>query len=167
MLRHSVPAEVPDVLLAAHFAWLGVFGVGSVPVDARARLRAAMRVVLRRQLVHGAGGWVPSAADRAVAGGVPAVLAQVHHEAPHPYASRCRRIRLPGGPVCGGCRRVDAVQPCAFRQLHRFWRKLQPDGERYDEARLEYRPLGAGAVRVFLAAAQRHRRVPVSAGGAV
>ena len=55
---------------------------------------ASLRLVSGRKPVHGPGCRMPSAAYRAVAGGIPAVLAQVHHEANHPHAQGRDRVRL-------------------------------------------------------------------------
>ena len=74
----------------------------------------------------------------------------------------CLHRALPRG---GG--RPDGVQPCALRLVRGLRGELQPHGERHDEARVEHRAFGSGAVRVLPAAAQRHGRVPVFAAGAV
>ena len=79
LLRHHVPREVPDLLLPAHHVRPGVLGVGPVLLDALAARRAQVRLAVRRVAVHGARGWLPSPAARAVTSGLPAVLAHLHH----------------------------------------------------------------------------------------
>ena len=106
LLRHPVPAEVPHLLLAAHHAGAGVLGVGAVLLDARPRVGGALcragEMVFGGVAVHGARGGVPPAARRAVAFGLPAVLARLHHGAAPVLAARRARVRLPRGTLRGG-----------------------------------------------------------------
>ena len=166
LLRHHVPREVPDLLLPAHHVRPGVLGVGPVLLDALAARRAQVRLAVRRVAVHGARGWLPSPAARAVTSGLPAVLAHLHHRAPAGHPPGYRGVRLPGGPLRFGGRGHHGLQLRALRLADRFRRELQPDGERHDQARHERRSPGPGVLHLLPTAALHDRRLPVFAAGA-
>ena len=145
----------------------GVLGVGPILLDALAAVGPSLRVAVRRLAVHGASGRVPPAAAGAVASGLPAVLAHLHHRAPPADCGRRAGVRLPGGALrAGGCRH-HGVQLRALRIAHRLRGQLQPHGERHDEARYERRSSGPGLFRLLLAAALHDRGVSLLAAGAL
>ena len=93
---------------------LAFSGVGAVLLDARPRVGGALcragEMVSGGVAVHGARGGVPPAARRAVAFGLPAVLARLHHGAAPVLAARRARVRLPRGTLRGGGGRPHGLQ---------------------------------------------------------